>query len=105
MGDGAADVSWLSGRLGDVYPHETATTHGRRLLSHNPPCALTGETLAQFRRRPDRVEEHMNPADFGKDAESPPGAAVHARTAPDGDRLRGREGSEVSTLCVRLCQS
>ena len=70
MGDGAADVSWLSGRLGDVYPHETATTHGRRLLSHNPPCALTGETLAQFSGRLGRVEEHMNSADSGRDAES-----------------------------------
>ena len=29
--------SWLAGRLGDVYPHETVINHIRRGLRHNFP--------------------------------------------------------------------
>ncbi len=70
VGDGAADVSWLSGRLGDMYPHETAISHIRRLLSHKFPCGRAGETLAQFRRRLDKVEEHMNSDEFRADGDA-----------------------------------
>ena len=70
VGDGAADVSWLSGRLGDMHLHETAIAHIRSLLSHKFPCARVGETLVRFRRRLDKVEQHMNSPDFGKDGDA-----------------------------------
>ncbi len=60
------DASWLAARLGDFFPHETLISHIRTLLTHNFPHKGIGETPEQFRRRLDKVEEHLNSKDFGK---------------------------------------
>ena len=64
LGDADADCSWLAGRLGDVFLHETVISHIRRGLDHNFPCAAPGETLAQFTRRMARVQDHINSGGF-----------------------------------------
>ena len=51
LGDADADCSWLAGRLGDVYPHETAISHIRRGLEHRFPRSTPGETRARFATR------------------------------------------------------
>ena len=65
LGDGG-DASWLAARLGDFYPHETLISHIRTLLTHNFLHTGVDETLAQFRVRLDKVEQHLNSRDFGK---------------------------------------
>ena len=62
-------MSWLSGKMGDVYPHETAIAHIRRLLSGKFATAKVGESLKQFRRRLDLVEQEMNSDHVGADAD------------------------------------
>ena len=51
-------------KFGDVYLHETAISHVRRLLdsdfAHHKLC----ETPAHFRQRMQRVEDHMNSKAF-----------------------------------------
>ena len=51
LGDADADCSWLAGRLGDVYPHETVMKYIRRALDHRCPRAAPGETWARFAPR------------------------------------------------------
>ena len=64
IGDAAADASWLSARFADVYPHETAISHVRRLLAQKFVCTRIGETMGQFRNRMAKVEAHMNSPEF-----------------------------------------
>ena len=64
LGDGDADCSWLAGRLGDVYPHETVISHIRRGLNHRFPRATPGETRGRFVGRMAKVQEHLNSDDF-----------------------------------------
>ena len=52
--------SWLSGHLGDFYPHETLISHVRRLLSTKFAKSSLCETPAQFASRMKRVEHHLN---------------------------------------------
>ena len=60
LGDADADCSWLAGRLGDVYPHETLIRHIRGGLDERFPCGHPGETPAQFARRMAKVQAFLN---------------------------------------------
>ena len=64
VGDADADCSWLAGRLGDVYPHETVISHIRRGLEHRFPRSTPGETRARFATRMSKVQEYINSSDF-----------------------------------------
>ena len=64
MGDADADCSWLAGRLGDVYPHETLISHVRNGLSHRFPRSTPGETRNRFANRMEKVEAYLNSKDF-----------------------------------------
>ena len=64
LGDADADCSWLAGRLGDVYPHETLISHIRRALDQRFPRAAPGETRARFANRMKRAEDYLNAGDF-----------------------------------------
>ena len=50
LGEADADCSWLAGRLGDVYPHETVISHIRHGLEHRFPRKDPGETRARALR-------------------------------------------------------
>ena len=58
------DCSWLAGRLGDVYPHETVISHIRRALDYRSPRSTPGETRARFANRMAKVQDFMNSEDF-----------------------------------------
>ena len=60
LGDADADCSWLAGRLGDVYPHETVINHIRRALDHRFPRSVPGETCGRFANRMAKVQAHMS---------------------------------------------
>ena len=64
VGSASDSADWLCARFADVYPHETAISHIRRLLDHEFTCARTHETVAQFRLRMGKVVAHMNSEDF-----------------------------------------
>ena len=64
LGAPSDSTEWLSARWGDVYPHETAISHVRRLLDTEYMCARTHETEQQFRLRMRKVERHMNSTAF-----------------------------------------
>ena len=95
LGDADADCSWLAGRLGDVYPHETIVSHIRRGLDHRFPRATEGETRARFAHRMAKVQEHMNSNNF----QAPEGGGLaslarslrercHRLSLSEGERLR-----------------
>ena len=64
LGDEDADCSWLAGRLGDMYPHETLISHIRNGLSHRFPRAQPGETRNRFAGRMEKVVAYMNSSEF-----------------------------------------
>ena len=64
LGDEDDDCSWLAGRLGDVYPHETVISHIRRALDHRFPRSTPGETRARFVNHMSKVQEYMNSEQF-----------------------------------------
>ena len=64
LGDADADCSWLAGRLGDVYPHETVISHVRRSLESRFPRSNPGETRARFANRMAKVQAYMNSDEF-----------------------------------------
>ena len=68
LGDADSDCSWLAGRLGDVYPHETLISHIRRCLDHKFPRSSHGENPAQFAKRMRKVQDHLNSAAFAAPA-------------------------------------
>ena len=74
IGDAGDSVGWLAARFSDVYPHETAISHIRRLLDQDSTCSRTHETVAQFRVRVGKVVDHMTSDDFeAKDGTGLPG--------------------------------
>ena len=74
VGTASDSAGWLCARFADVYPHETAISHIRRLLGEDFTCAKTHETVAQFRKRMDKVVDHMNSDAFqAKDGTGLPG--------------------------------
>ena len=64
LGGSDTDCSWLAGRLGDIYPHETLISHIRRGISHRFPRSTPGETRNRFKNRMKRVEDYINSAEF-----------------------------------------
>ena len=64
---GDAPATWLAPRWGDVYLHETAISHIRRLLDTRFTCCRPNKTPKQFRKRLDSVQDHMNSEDFAVD--------------------------------------
>ena len=60
VGDSDADTSWLCGKLGDLYLHETVVSHIRRLLATKFRRTALSESPAQFCNRMAKVEEYMN---------------------------------------------
>jgi hypothetical protein len=64
LGDEDDDCSWLAGRLGDVYPHETVISHIRRALDYRFPRSVPGETRARFATRMAKVQDFMNSKEF-----------------------------------------
>ena len=51
VGDIRDSAIWLTGKMGDVYPHETLISHIRRLLDRQFPCRRLKETAPQFMAR------------------------------------------------------
>ena len=64
LGDADDDCSWLAGRLGDVFPHETLIRHIRVGLEEKFPCWRPGETPTQFAGRMAKVQEFLNSDEF-----------------------------------------
>ena len=64
LGNGDADCRWLTGRLGDVYPHETVIGHIRRALNHRFPRSTPSEICNRFKSRLQRVADYMNSNEF-----------------------------------------
>ena len=60
IGDNNSSCEWLVARWGDVYLHETAISHVRRLLDTDFPCTHIHETAKQFEKRMAKVQDHMN---------------------------------------------
>ena len=61
-----ASTAWLVGKLGDVYVHETAISHVRRLFESELPSTKVQETVAQFKMRMSKVEAYMNSENIGR---------------------------------------
>ena len=84
VGTAADSAQWLCARFADVYPHESAISHIRRLLDHDFTCTRAHETVTQFRLRMDKVVAHMNSEAFrAKDGSGLPGLcrSLRARSA------------------------
>ena len=64
VGDEDADCSWLAGRLGDMYIHETLISHIRYGLSHRFPRGTPGETRNRFANRMMKVADYLNSKEF-----------------------------------------
>ncbi len=80
------DASWMVRKFGDVYPHETAIAHVRRLLDTDFAHTNLHETPAHFRQRAQQVEDHMNSDAF---------------TAPGGTGLLGL-AKELRSRCEEV---
>ena len=64
VGPQGSNTQWMSSKWGDVFLHETAIAHIRRLLATRFACTRVDETWAQFRARMQAVEDYMNSDDF-----------------------------------------
>ena len=56
----------MASHLGDVYLHETAISHIRRLLREKFVCLRVGETFPQFKQRMKRVQDYMGSDGFAR---------------------------------------
>ena len=83
MGDEGDDASWMVRKFGDIYPHETAISHIRRLLESDFVCTKLHESPEHFKARMQQVENHMNSDAFA---------------APDGQGLLGL-AKELRSRC------
>lgn len=80
VGDDRASTHWMAGKFGDVYVHETAISHVRRLLDTDFMCTSLTESFAHFEARMKKVEDHMNSKDFAaKDGGGLASLATHLR--------------------------
>ena len=70
LGGPGDSTRWLVARWGDVYPHETAISHVRRLMRTRFRATRICETLGQFKARMLKVQDYMNSGEFGKDGDS-----------------------------------
>ena len=66
-GQPGSGASWLCGRIGDVYVHETAISHIRRLLTHRFICSRVDEQVWQFKKRMLSVQNYMNSDSFASE--------------------------------------
>ena len=64
LGGLADSTKWLVARWGDVYLHETAIAHIRRLLDGDHRSDALHESVGHFTARMRRVEAHMNSEAF-----------------------------------------
>jgi hypothetical protein len=80
-GPQGASTQWLASHLGDVYLHETAISHIRRLLREKFVCLRVGETSPQFKQRMNKVQDYMNSEEFARepDGRGLPGLAKDLR--------------------------
>ncbi len=87
---GVSDTTeWLVPKWGDVYLHETAISHIRRLLETEFRCEQLCESIAHFRARMKKVADHMNSDAFkAVGGRGLPGLARELHTRCD-DVLRG----------------
>ena len=93
-GPPGSSTSWLCSKLGDVYLHETAISHIRRLLSNKFVCTRVDETFEQFKKRMRAVQDFMNSDDFS--AEGGGGLQKLAKELPDRCReLLKRKGERL----------
>ena len=86
-GPQGASTNWLDSHLGDVYLHETAISHIRRLLREKFVCLRVGETSPQFRQRMKKVPDYMNSEEFARE--------------PDGTGLAGL-AKDLRARCEQL---
>ena len=85
-GPQGASTQWLDSHLGDVYLHETAISHIRRLLREKFVCLRVGETSPQSRQRMKKVQDYMNSEEFARE--------------PDGRGLAGSaKGAHGASSC------
>ena len=64
IGEARDSTKWLAKKFGDVYLHETAIAHIRRLLGAQFVCEALQESPSQFKQRMRKVEDFMNSDDF-----------------------------------------
>ena len=64
IGSESQSAVWLVKKFGDVYPHETAIAHIRRLLDSDFASTKLHESPQQFIKRMQRVEDFMNSDSF-----------------------------------------
>ena len=83
VGPQGASTKWMSSKWGDVYLHETAIAHIRRLLATRFVSTRVDETWAQFKARMQAVQDFMNSDEFAAD---------------DGEGLQGL-AKELHTRC------
>ena len=77
LGGPSESTKWLVKKWGDVYLHETAISHIRRLLDDDFACRRLGETVPQFTQRTLKIAEYMNsPAFPTTDGRGLPGLAT-----------------------------
>ena len=86
-GPQGASTNWLDSHLGDVYLHETAISHIRRLLREKFVCLRVGETFPQFRQRMKKVQDYVNSEEFARE--------------PDGRGLAGL-AKDLRARCEQL---
>jgi len=84
-----SSTKWLASHLGDVYLHETAISHIKRLLREKFVCLRIGETLGEFKRRMKNVQDYMNSDAFARE--------------PDGRGLLGL-AKDLRSRCQSLCE-
>jgi hypothetical protein len=63
-GPQGTSTKWMCAKWGDVYLHETAIAHIRRLLATRFASMHVCESWAQFRQRMQQVQDHMNSDEF-----------------------------------------
>jgi len=89
IGDQSDSAAWLVKKLGDLFIHETAIAHVRRLLDGKFAHNSTHETVDHFRGRMQRIADHMNSPEFA---------------ARDGTGLMGL-AKDLRPRCEALIQS
>ena len=94
VGGNHEPTDWLAPKFGDVYLHETVISHIRRLLDTDFSCKCIHETVPEFKKRMQKVEDYMNSKHFKtKDGRGLEGLAkdllprCHALLKAKGERL------------------
>ena len=64
IGEHSDSAAWLVKKFSDVYLHETAIAHVRRMLDGKFAHINVHETAVHFKGRMERIADHMNSPDF-----------------------------------------